>query len=196
MLTRRRKPILVDLFCGRGGWSRCAIRRGWKCFGFDIFPHDYPGNLILQRLPCDTQLIRELRPDLIVASPPCEDYARRHLPWMRHPGPIDERPLRWAVSLVNLFDCPVVVECSQFAARHLGGWRRCGSFYLWGDVPALLPLFVHNKHCHAGNKEDGTAVRAAKKAMVPYTLADWIIECYTPAECTRHRGVEHELADG
>jgi hypothetical protein len=187
MLNRTPRLTLVDLFCGRGGWTRAAIRRGWKCVGFDIEDHGYPGILVQQQLPCDTQLIRQFNPALVVASPPCEDYARRGLPWMRHAGPIDERPLRWAVSLADRLDCPVVVECSQFAARHLGGWRRCGSFYLWGDVPALLPSFKHDKHSNAGNKEDGTAVRAAKKAMIPEQLAGWIIDTYTPARVHERR---------
>lgn len=45
------KPILFDLFCGRGGWSTAAAARGWRCVGFDIADHGYTaGELILLEL--------------------------------------------------------------------------------------------------------------------------------------------------
>lgn len=168
-------PTLIDLFCGRGGWTRAAMKRGWTCYGFDCTKHEYPGEQVLTWLPCQTATLETLKPDLIVASPPCEDFARKHLPWIKLIGPVDETHLRWAIGLNAQLTCPVIIECSQFAARHVPGWTRCGSFYLWGAIPALLPTFKHHKNAHAGNKEDGQAIRAAKKAMIPNTLADWLL---------------------
>jgi 23S rRNA C2498 (ribose-2'-O)-methylase RlmM len=39
----------VDLCCGKGGWTRALMARGYRVVGFDTvrFP-EYPGELVLQ----------------------------------------------------------------------------------------------------------------------------------------------------
>lgn len=164
-----KQPILIDLFCGRGGWTVPAMSRGWKCHGFDCVDHGYPGELHLGNLPVDLQVLTDLQPDLVLASPPCEEYARHHMPWIKGPAP-DESLLRWSIGLIGRMKCPVIVECSLFAYRHVQGGRIAGSYSLWGNVPALLPKVPRNKHRHSS---------AARRAVIEPSLAEWIMHVMT-----------------
>ena len=81
------KPLCIDLYCGLGGWSEAFIAEGYDCVGYDIEAHDYgtggyPGTLILR----DVRSIHgsELKDAaVIVASPPCQAYSYRAMPWKR-----------------------------------------------------------------------------------------------------------------
>ena len=47
------KPLVIDGYCGLGGWTEGFLAEGWECVGIDIERHDYgsggyPGHLILQ----------------------------------------------------------------------------------------------------------------------------------------------------
>jgi hypothetical protein len=164
-----KRRILLDLFCGRGGWTVPALSAGWECIGFDIADHGYPGRLVLGSLPCSIDYLKSFQPDLIVASPPCEDFARHHLPWIAGPVPSTDL-LRWSIGLVGKFDCRVIVECSRFAARHVTTPRAflVGSYALWGNYPALLPDPPRRKSRYWGTDP-------AKRAMIEPCLAEWII---------------------
>lgn len=78
---------VYDLLCGLGGWSEGFLAEGYECIGFDIERHDYgtggyPGTLILR----DVRSIHgsELADaTVIVASPPCQAYSYRAMPWKR-----------------------------------------------------------------------------------------------------------------
>jgi hypothetical protein len=160
--------LLVDLFCGRGGWSESALAAGWRCVGFDCADHGYPGEWRREVLPIAVDVIRELGPSLVVASPPCEEFARACLPWLRSVEAPCTGLLEWSISLVGRVGCPVIVECSRFAARFVGGARFAGSYALWGDVPALLPPVPRRKSMMSGADPAG-------RAMIAPALADWII---------------------
>lgn len=147
------KPICYDLFCGLGGWSEAFIAEGYECIGFDIEAHDYgtggyPGKLILR----DVRSIHgsELKDAAaIVASPPCQAYSYRAMPWKRAkalPPPDNTlfnecfRIQREAIEAAGHF-IPLIVENVRGAQKWVGRARwNYGSFYLWGDVPALMPL--------------------------------------------------------
>lgn len=168
MHTRRK--TLLDLFCGCGGWS-AAAPRSWRRIGYDVTNRGYPGKLILKALPVDLDELRSHRPSLLLASPPCEEFARRCLPWLNLDRPAELKSaihqLEWSVSLVGQFDCPVIVECSRFAARYVRGARFVGSYALWGDVPALLPEIPRNKERLSG-------LDPARRAMIEPELSSWI----------------------
>src|SRR6266403_2135793 len=77
----------VDLYCGLGGWAEGFLAEGIKVIGFDIERHDYgtggyPGELVLQDV---TTLHGSQFKDaaVIVASPPCQAYSYRAMPWKR-----------------------------------------------------------------------------------------------------------------
>jgi len=163
---------LLDLFCGVGGWSKAFLPLGWRCVGVDIADLGYPGEM----LRCD---VRELEPsfvdsfDAVVVSPPCEEFARAWLPWLRcdkTPAPEAVSLLRWSV---NLCDRPSrIVECSKFAARHVPGAALFGSYALWGDVPALMPKLPKSKERKSG-------LRPELRAEIPMELSSWIARYFT-----------------
>lgn len=162
---------LLDLFCGRGGWSRPAIAKGWHAVGFDIFDYGYPGQLCIDRLPVPLSYLQAFDPDLVVASPPCEAYARACLPWINEPSGVTSalELLNWSIGLIGQFNCPVIVECSRFAARFSSTppTTQVGPYSLWGDVPALLPQITHHKTHLSGSDP-------AARAMIDTALAEWI----------------------
>lgn len=160
-------PALLDLFCGVGGWSKGFLRRGWRCVGVDVAAFGYPGEFI----QCD---VRELTRDFIdgfdavAASPPCEEFARASLPWLRGDGKPDEEHvalLRWSVALCDRPNR--IVECSRFATRHAPGAVMNESYALWGDVPLLMPAFVRRKTYHSGKFPE-------RRAEIPRGLSDCI----------------------
>jgi hypothetical protein len=160
------KPVCYDLFCGLGGWSEGFLAEGYECIGFDIEAHDYgtggyPGTLILR----DIRSIHgsELKDAaVIVASPPCQAYSYRAMPWKRAkalPPPdntlFDEcfRIQREASEAAGHY-IPLIVENVRGAQKWVGRaqWNY-GSFYLWGDVPALMPHTLRAQK--EGSKNNG-----------------------------------------
>jgi hypothetical protein len=151
-------PVCADLFCGLGGWSEGFLAEGYECIGFDIEAHNYgtggyPGKLILR----DVRSIHgsELKDAaVIVASPPCQAYSYRAMPWKRAkalPPPDNTlfnecfRIQREASEAVGHY-IPLIVENVRGAQKYVGRARwNYGSFYLWGDVPALMPSAKHVK---------------------------------------------------
>lgn len=179
-----RQPLVIDLFCGLGGWSEGFLAAGWRAVGFDIVRHEYgdlryPGELVLQDvLTLDGSQFRDA--DLIVASPPCQKYSWLAMPWSRstseHSQACKALRRKWETEGPDnvLFNAcfriqreaieaagrhiPLVVENVRGAQEWVGiegpcadipakeRWRRGrsrwnhGSFHLWGDVPALMPV--------------------------------------------------------
>lgn len=159
------KPLAIDLFSGVGGWTDGLMAEGYDPVGFDIKrhvygEHRYPGQLVLQDvLTLHGSQFRDAA--LIVASPPCQKYSYMAMPWTRakdlarwYRDP--EHPER-IVELNALFNAcfriqreaseaagrhiPMVVENVRGAQPWVGRARwNFGSFYLWGDVPALMPV--------------------------------------------------------
>jgi hypothetical protein len=104
---------------------------------------------------------------LIVASPPCQEYSYMAMPWSRAKQiaralrgqdtfPEGYTGSRTIAELTALFDACFRIqrEASEAAGRHIpmvvenvrgaevwvgrAGWNF-GSYYLWGDIPALMP---------------------------------------------------------
>src|SRR6266487_1830779 len=69
---------LLDLFCGMGGWSVGFYRQGFECYGVDNVDVGYPYEL----LRMDIRDYKGEHPgfyDVIVASPPCNEFSRLRL---------------------------------------------------------------------------------------------------------------------
>ncbi len=109
---------------------------------------EYPAQLVIQDvLTLDGAQFTDAA--LIVASPPCQAYSYRAMPWKRAkalPPPDNTlfeacfRIQREAMAAAGRF-IPLVVENVCGAQRWVGRARwHHGSFYLWGDVPALMPI--------------------------------------------------------
>lgn len=157
--------LSIDLFCGLGGWTEGLLAEGWTVIGFDIErhvygEHHYPGLLVIQDVT--TLHGSQFRnADLIVASPPCQEYSYMAMPWKR--AKVKAAAIRADKSgaalerLNRLFNAcfriqreaceaagrhiPLIVENVKGAQPWVGRARwSFGSFYLWGDVPALMPM--------------------------------------------------------
>lgn len=156
------KPLMIDLYCGLGGWTSGGIAEGYDVIGFDIEQHGYgtgtyPGQLVLQDvLTLHGSQFKDAA--LIVASPPCQEFSYMAMPWSK--AKAKERDLLEGRDdpkrLTALFDAcfrlqheaietaghfiPLVVENVRGAQKWVGRSRwNYGSFHLWGDVPALMP---------------------------------------------------------
>lgn len=163
------KPIVFDLYAGLGGWSEAFIADGYRAIGFDIEKHDYgtggyPGELVL----CDVrsltgaELVKQYGvPSVIVASPPCQAFSYMAMPWSKAKAKrkaiLEDKTGKLRTELTELFNqcfriqreviaacghhVPMVVENVRGAQKWVGrsAWNF-GSFHLWGDVPALMPI--------------------------------------------------------
>lgn len=167
-----RNMKLLDVFCGIGGWSRVFTARGWSCTGVDCqnFSKDYPGRFIVaDALTLDEDWIQTF--DAVVMSPPCDDFARAWLPWLRG----DKEPEESAINLLkwSIKNCQgkrKLVECSRFAGRHVGGHVEVNNYCLWGDVPLLIREIPREKMKTSGTKPE---VRAAIPYELALSVAEW-----------------------
>jgi hypothetical protein len=163
------KPLCIELFAGTMSWSAGWLELGGHAVGFDIehLPHHGKvpagGELVLQDvLTLHGSQFR--RASLIVASPPCQNYSYLAMPWSRSKDPNNSKAakalrLKWetegpdnrlfnacfriqreAIEAAGHF-IPLVVENVRGAQPWVGrsAWNY-GSFHLWGDVPALMPI--------------------------------------------------------
>lgn len=162
--------LAIDLFCGLGGWTEGLLAEGYEVIGYDIEAHEYgderyPAKLVLQDvLTIHGSQFKDA--DLIVASPPCQEYSYMAMPWTRakakaaairadETGTELERLNRLfnACFRIQREACeaagrhiPMVVENVRGAIPWVGRSRwNYGSFHLWGDVPALMPIGSHTK---------------------------------------------------
>lgn len=175
------KPLAIDLFCGLGGWTDGLLAEGWDVVGFDIErhvygAHRYPAQLVIQDvLTLHGSQFKGAK--LIVASPPCQEFSYMAMPWSK--AKAKERDLIEGRDdpkrLTALFDAcfriqheacdaagrhiPLIVENVRGAQKWVGRARfNYGSFYLWGDVPALMPVTANRQVMKAGvtHRSDGS----------------------------------------
>jgi len=160
-----KKPLAIDLYCGLGGWTEGLLAEGFDVIGFDIEQHAYgehryPAQLVVQDvLTLHGSQFKDAA--LIVASPPCQEYSYMAMPWSL--AKAKAKAIRADATgkelerLNQLFSAcfriqkeasfaaghiiPLVVENVKGAQPWVGRARwNFGSFYLWGDVPALMPV--------------------------------------------------------
>ena len=156
--------LAIDLFCGLGGWTEGLLQEGYRVIGFDIERHQYgearyPAQLVIQDvLTIHGSQFKEAA--LIVASPPCQAYSYRAMPWKRAKAlPPPDNTLFEACFRIQREACeaaghhiPLVVENVCGAQKWVGRARwHYGSFYLWGDVPALMPITRRVKNGTGGS---------------------------------------------
>lgn len=181
----RNEPLMVELFAGSFGWSAGWLARGGRAVGFDIEHCDHHGpvpqnaELVLQ----DVRTINGAQLEdasIICCSPPCTEFSYRAMPWKRAKAlgpPVLGIDLFWQCWRIQHEACeaagryiPMVVENVKGAQPWVGRAKwHFGSYYLWADVPALMPpacaLKVpgFNFHQHEKNGKGGSFQSAAVK---------------------------------
>ena len=149
------QPLAIDLFCGLGGWTEGLLAEGYYVVGFDIEQHvygehRYPAQLVIQDvLTLHGKQFKDAA--LIVGSSPCQEFSWRAMPWKAAkaaPPPWLGIELFNAQFRIQKEACeaadrhiPMVVENVRGAIPWVGRSRwNYGSYHLWGDVPALMPM--------------------------------------------------------
>lgn len=159
-------PLAIDLYCGLGGWTEGLLAEGYDVIGFDIEKHEYgedlyPGLLVIQDvLTLHGSQFKDV--DLIVGSSPCQEFSYRAMPWKR------AKALGPPELGMKLFEAQFRIqrEASEAAGRHIpmvvenvcgaqpwvgrARWNYA-SYYLWGDVPTLMPSAPHRRMKFPGN---------------------------------------------
>jgi hypothetical protein len=219
------KPIVFDCFCGLGGWSEAFIAEGYRAIGFDIEAHDYgsggyPGELILAdvRSLSGAELVKKYGvPACIVASPPCQEYSYMAMPWSKAKAKrkaiLEDKTGKLRTNLTELFNqcfriqreiiaacghhVPLIVENVRGAQEWVGKAQlNVGSFYFWGDVPAIMPSpnsrkgfagfkgFKYFHDCEAARKWSSRDKKrkqwSAEIAKIPPDIAHWVAKCFKP----------------
>lgn len=155
------RPLCVDMYSGLHGWAEAFVDEGYRVIAVDIV--DMCKELGYERPEGIELWLRDVRSlhgsqfraaAVIVASPPCQAYSYRAMPWSRAkalPPPDNTlfnecfRIQREASEAAGRY-IPLIVENVRGAQKWVGraAWHY-GSFYLWGDVPALMPMTLTGK---------------------------------------------------
>lgn len=140
---------MLDLFCGRWGWSRAFAARGWRCVGIDLVwpPSPWPeGDIGFQDRDVLTVSVAEIKLgefDFICASPPCEQFSVHGMKHF-HPNPpypeLGIKLFNHTRAVCEESGVPYVIENVRAAQQFVGqAVHHCGPFYLWGNgVPPLM----------------------------------------------------------
>ena len=175
------------------GWRT----RGYDIEAHEYGDERYPGELVLKSI-MDLDGAECADADLIVASPPCTEYSYMAMPWSRAKQiaralrgedvfPDGYKGSRTVEELNALFNACFRIqrEAGQAAGRHIPmvvenvrgaqPWigraaANFGSYYLWGDVPALLPSVVDARKV-PGFRFDGSGRSFQTASVVHHDLA-------------------------
>jgi SAM-dependent methyltransferase len=192
---------VLDLCCGKGGWSIPFIEDGAHVVGVDIVDLGYPGHLLLEDIR-NLDGHRFENYDLIIGSPPCNDFSTANLANLtrvdRRPE-VKPNPAR-GMRLVEAFNRIVSEAKPRFWAME--NVRRLEKFYpvkpiwhfrigrgahrsLWGNLPIpLAPEFrFHNRIHNSRRAIDAHRYPAFQRlmgknfAMIPYPITRFIADC-------------------
>lgn len=172
---------VLDLFAGLGGWSNVARERGHEVRTLDNDPRfgcDYTMD-ILRVTPAT---FGDWRPDIILASPPCEAFSVAAFGKNWHPGFVPTIKAAHALNLVNqtryLIEAMVpsfwVIENPRGLLRKMEvmdylervtvwycryGEPRAKPTDLWGGFPQS---WRPQPQCHNGNPDHNAAPRGSR----------------------------------
>lgn len=143
------KLRMLDLFCGRFGWSKAFAARGWECVGVDwTHPQiEIPKGCDLictDILKLSAGFIADGHFDFICASSPCEEFSVHGMKHF-HPNPkypeLGIKLFNHTRAICEESGVPYILENVRVAQDFVGqAVHHCGPFYLWGSgVPAILP---------------------------------------------------------
>lgn len=167
---------VLDLGCGRGGWTRAFLDVGWHVIGVDVkhYP-DYPSEAeFIERDMRTLERDSLCGIDLVVSSPPCNEFSRLDAKALFPNDPLPDMSLvQCSFDLASAINRPLVLENVRGLQLMIGpAVQHYGSFYLWGDgVPSLMPYIAGR----AGRYKQKWQFRSpSKRAIIPYELARWV----------------------
>jgi hypothetical protein len=198
------RPLAIDLCAGLCGWGEGLIEEGWRV-------REHVELIVRNVLEMHGSEIADA--ELIVASPPCTEYSYMAMPWSRAKQiaralrgedefPEPYRGSRTVAELNAIFDACFRLqrEASEAAGRHIpmivenvkgaqpwvgrAAWNY-GSFFLWGDIPALMPIqrYHHRLKVNAGGMKarrtpaarGSTSAHPDRRLSLKTMMAVWFI---------------------
>ncbi len=153
---------MLDLFSGMGGASAAMTNRGWQVLTVDneeTFQPDVVADILRVSF-------RNYSPDLIWGSPPCTEFSRQGLPWIKDAPEPD-------MGLIEAFHRIVkelaprwwILENVHGAVKYFGTPQFIGGpVKLWGRFPPI--------NCNVGYwKRNTNWQRKDLRAKMPYNLS-------------------------
>lgn len=192
------KPLALDLCCGKGGWTNGLLATGWDVVGVDIKDMGgYQSHLFLTDAKTLTvEMLKAFQIEkygtarefaLVVASPPCQDFSYSSLPFKKarakfsKANPPDDSIWKACERIAKELGAPLILENVRGARKWIRkeDWHY-GSFYFWGETPALLPTGCprkgfgggkHNPEEPFGFRRDGRRILKSKQFAGEYERA-------------------------
>jgi site-specific DNA-cytosine methylase len=141
------KPLALDLFCGKGGWTQGLLDTGWDVLGIDIEDMGgYPEGArlvladVLEVAKDAVAWVAQHDPrpvSLVTASPPCQEFSYSSFPFrlarekFTPENPPDKSLWRAAESIAKQLGAPLILENVRGAVKWMGpAVNRFGPFYL------------------------------------------------------------------
>jgi len=165
------KLKVLDLFSGLGGFSQAFLDRGHEVVKIDIERSFKPN------IQADVRFL-PIKPtarfDVILASPPCDEFSKDSMPW--HEADIN-KGMELVYVTKEIIDTLKpkfwVIENVRGAVKYFkplfGDYRqRCGSRYLWGNFPKFK---CKHELCYGKWKLPPTKDRKALRSKIPYVIS-------------------------
>lgn len=172
---------VLDLFCGMGGWSIGFWRQGFDCVGVDIVDVGYPYRLIQKDVRDIHQAIDKF--DVIVASPPCQEFSNGRYLNMKKGG-LPPRP-EMGMELVR--ECKRVIDLHEpryWAIENVRGsvphisqflgeapsYQRSPQ-YVWGNLPLGLMADHYFEKYTWNNGTNYLKLKSLMRGIIPLPLS-------------------------
>lgn len=168
------KPLVIELFAGLHGWGDGFAAEGYQVIGYDL--HDMCKEIGYPRPNGDIELVlqdvrtvcgwRMRNAAVIVASPPCTDYAKWGMR-MFHPNPPQPDLSLWqaAIRIADEAGVPLLIENVRGARYFWGGSvQNVGPYHLWGAVPLFPPNMAIKRKSVIDDVKNGMRLRIPSAA--------------------------------